>query len=126
LNELKLSIEQIDPAVLWGPNNDHFEIIKKQYPKLKLVARGSEVKVLGDEHELAIFQEKFDHLVQHVEKFDSLNVNDVERILGQGLPPRKKVKPRPISLPAAKFWFLAPTVLWLGRVRQTSTVWLIA
>jgi phosphate starvation-inducible PhoH-like protein len=82
LNELKLSIEQIDPAVLWGPNNDHFEIIKKQYPKLKLVARGSEVKVLGDEQELTIFQEKFNHLVQHVEKFDSLNVNDVERILG--------------------------------------------
>ena len=82
MNELKLSIEQIDPAVLWGPNNDHFEIIKRQYPKLKLVARGSEVKVLGDEHELATFREKFEHLVQHVEKYDSLNVNDVERILG--------------------------------------------
>jgi phosphate starvation-inducible PhoH-like protein len=53
LNELKLSIEQVNPAVLWGPNNDHFEIIKKQYPKLKIVARGSEVKVLGDEQELA-------------------------------------------------------------------------
>ncbi|WP_454802637.1 PhoH family protein [Mucilaginibacter phyllosphaerae] len=82
MNELKLSIEQIDPAVLWGPNNDHFEIIKKQYPKLKIVARGSDVKVLGDEHELSVFQEKFDHLVQHVEKFESLNVIDVERILG--------------------------------------------
>jgi phosphate starvation-inducible PhoH-like protein len=82
LNELKLSIEQINPAVLWGPNNDHFEIIKKQFPKLKLVARGSEVKVLGDEHELSVFQEKFDYLVQHVEKFESLNVIDVERILG--------------------------------------------
>jgi len=56
LNELKLSIEQINPAVLWGPNNDHFEIIKKQYPKLKIVARGNEVKVLGDDHELNIFR----------------------------------------------------------------------
>jgi phosphate starvation-inducible PhoH-like protein len=82
LNELKLSLEQINPAVLWGPNNDHFEIIKKHYPKLKLVARGSEIKVLGDEHELTVFQEKFDHLLQHVEKYSSLNVNDVERILG--------------------------------------------
>ncbi|HEK21482.1 PhoH family protein [Mucilaginibacter sp. 44-25] len=82
MNELKLSIEQIDPAVLWGPNNDHFEIIKKQYPKLKIVARGSEVKVLGDENELNIFQEKFNALVQHLEKYESLNVNDVERILG--------------------------------------------
>ena len=59
MNELKLSIDQINPAVLWGPNNDHFEIIKKQYPKLKIVARGNEIKILGDDHELSIFQESF-------------------------------------------------------------------
>jgi phosphate starvation-inducible PhoH-like protein len=82
LNELKLSIENVNPAVLWGPNNDHFEIIKKQYPKLKIVARGSEVKVLGDDHELNVFQEKFSHLLSHVEKFENLNITDLERILG--------------------------------------------
>lgn len=82
MNELKISIENINPAVLWGPSNDHFEIIKKQYPKLKIVARGSEVKVLGDEHELVLFEEKFSHLLQHVEKFENLNIQDVERILG--------------------------------------------
>jgi len=82
LNELKISIENINPAVLWGPNNDHFEIIKKQYPKLKIVARGSEVKVLGDERELVIFEEKFNHLIQHIEKFENLNITDLERVLG--------------------------------------------
>jgi phosphate starvation-inducible PhoH-like protein len=82
LNELKLSLENINPAVLWGPNNDHFEIIKKQYPKLKIVARGSEVKILGDDHELSVFGEKFQHLLNHVEKFDNLNITDIERILG--------------------------------------------
>ncbi|MCC8407615.1 PhoH family protein [Mucilaginibacter sp. UR6-1] len=82
MNELKLSIENINPAVLWGPNNDHFEIIKKQYPKLKIVARGSEVKVLGDEQELLVFSEKFGYLLQHVEKYDNLNITDIERILG--------------------------------------------
>ncbi|MVN89655.1 PhoH family protein [Mucilaginibacter aquatilis] len=82
MNELKISIEHINPAVLWGPNNDHFEIIKKQYPKLKIVARGSEVKVLGDEQELSLFNEKFGYLLQHVEKFDNLSISDLERILG--------------------------------------------
>jgi Phosphate starvation-inducible protein PhoH, predicted ATPase len=82
LNELKLSIENINPAVLWGPNNDHFEIIKKQYPKLKIVARGSEVKVLGDERELIVFEEKFKHLIQHIEKYENLNITDLEMILG--------------------------------------------
>ncbi len=82
MNELKLSIEQINPAVLWGPNNDHFEIIKKQYPKLKIVARGNDVKILGDEHEINIFHEKFNHLLEHVEKYENLNITDLERILG--------------------------------------------
>lgn len=82
MNELKLSIDQVNPAVLWGPNNDHFEILKKQYPKLKIVARGNEVKVMGDEQELNLFQTKFDSLLAHLDKYESLNVNDVERILG--------------------------------------------
>ncbi|PJJ79171.1 PhoH family protein [Mucilaginibacter auburnensis] len=82
MNELKLSIENINPAVLWGPNNDHFEIIKKQYPKLKIVARGNDVKVLGDDAELTTFQEKFNHLLQHVERYDNLSITDIERILG--------------------------------------------
>ena len=90
MNELKISIEHLNPAVLWGPNNDHFEIIKKQYPKLKLVARGTELKVLGDEQELAFFNEKFGQLLQHVEKFDSLNITDLERILGA-----KHIEPKP-------------------------------
>jgi len=90
LNELKISIEHLNPAVLWGPNNDHFEIIKKQYPKLKLVARGTELKVLGDDNELNFFNEKFGQLMQHVEKFDTLNITDLERILGA-----KHIEPKP-------------------------------
>ncbi|RYY37594.1 MAG: PhoH family protein [Sphingobacteriaceae bacterium] len=82
MNELKLSIENINPAVLWGPNNEHFEIIKKQYPKLKIVARGNDVKVLGDDQELNSFNEKFALLLQHVEKYENLNITDIERIIG--------------------------------------------
>lgn len=97
MNELKLSIENINPAVLWGPNNDHFEIIKKQYPKLKIVARGNEVKVLGDEHELAIFEEKFNHLLQHVEKFENLNITDLERVLGSKSSGSANGSPEPVG-----------------------------
>lgn len=82
---------------MWGPNNDHFEIIKKQYPKLKIVARGSEVKVLGDEQELSLFNEKFSYLLQHVEKHDNLAITDLERILGA-----KNLQPKPAEAQAEK------------------------
>jgi phosphate starvation-inducible PhoH-like protein len=95
LTELKISIENVNPAVLWGPNNDHFEIIKKQYPKLKLVARGNELKVLGDDHELSVFDEKFNHLLKHVEKFENLNITDIERILGSKVSLSATAEPAP-------------------------------
>ncbi|QQL51179.1 PhoH family protein [Mucilaginibacter ginkgonis] len=82
MNELKISLENVNPAVVWGPNNDHFEIIKKQFPKLKIVARGTELKVLGDEAELKSFDDKFAKLLNHVEKYESLNIQDIERLFG--------------------------------------------
>lgn len=72
----------MNPAVLWGAQNEHFEVFKKQFPKLKIVARGNEVKVLGDEREITLFKDDFDKVVAHVEQYNSLTANDVETILG--------------------------------------------
>jgi len=82
LNELILTIDNVNPVVLWGSNNEYFEVIKKYFPKIKIVARGSEVKVLGDEKELKLFQVKFQEIIDHIDKFQSLNVNDLGHILG--------------------------------------------
>lgn len=82
MNELKIDLETINPVVLWGPNNEYFELIKRQFPKIKIVARGTEVKVLGDEVELTSFKPRFDKILSHVEKFHSLSSNDLEALLG--------------------------------------------
>ena len=71
---------------MWGANNEYFEIIKKHFPKIKIVARGNDVKVLGDEVELKNFNSKFQDIVDHVDKFQSLNNNDLEHILGTTIP----------------------------------------
>lgn len=82
LNELNITLEYVNPAVLWGAQNEHFEVFKKQFPKLKIVARGNEVKVLGDEREISLFKSQFDKVVAHVEQYNSLTANDVENMLG--------------------------------------------
>ncbi len=87
MNELKLTLENVNPIVMWGSNNEYFEIIKKHFPKIKIVARGNEVKVLGDEAELQLFNVKFQDIINHVDKFQSLNNNDLEHILGAQLTP---------------------------------------
>jgi phosphate starvation-inducible PhoH-like protein len=81
LNEHKLTLDTVDPAQFWGSNNEHYELIKRAFPKLKIVARGNEVKVLGDEEEQKLFDKKFGKLVGHLEQYGSLNTNEIESIL---------------------------------------------
>lgn len=82
MNELNLTLENVSPVLIWGPNNEYFEIIKKHFPKIKIVARGTELKVLGDEAEINHFNLKFTEILDHADKFQSLNNNDLEQILG--------------------------------------------
>lgn len=81
MNEHKLTLDTVDPAQFWGSNNEHYELIKRAFPKLKIVARGNEVKVLGDEEEQKLFDKKFGKLVGHLEQYGSLNTNEIESIL---------------------------------------------
>lgn len=81
MNELKLTLESVDPVQFWGANNEHYELVKSAFPKLKIVARGNEVKVLGDEQELKVFEKKYGQLISQLEKYSTLTANDVESIL---------------------------------------------
>jgi phosphate starvation-inducible PhoH-like protein len=75
----------VNPVIIWGANNEYFEIIKKSFPKIKIVARGNDVKILGDEIEINIFKLKFDEILKHIDQFQSLNTNDLEKILGTNI-----------------------------------------
>ncbi len=81
MNELLLTLDNISPVVLWGANNEYFEVIKKHFPKIKIVARGNEVKVLGDETEITNFSTRFQEILNHVEKYQSLTAIDLGQLL---------------------------------------------
>lgn len=82
MNEIKLTIDTADQIQFWGANNEHYEMIKAAFPKLKIVARGNEVKALGDSEELKNFEQKIQILVEHLDKYRTLTPNDIYSILG--------------------------------------------
>jgi phosphate starvation-inducible PhoH-like protein len=82
LNELIIILESVNPIVLWGPNNEFYDIIKRSFPKLKIVTRGNEVKALGDEKELNNFNEKLNAIISHLDKYQNLSTGDIDAILG--------------------------------------------
>ena len=73
-----LILENVDPVVFFGINNSNVQLLKTLFPKLRIVARGNVIKVIGDEDELATFEEK----VHELEKFSiEMNVLKEEDIL---------------------------------------------
>ncbi len=71
-------LENVDPVVFFGINNSNIQLLKTLFPKLRIVARGNVIKVIGDEEELAVFEEK----IHELEKFSiEMNVLKEEDIL---------------------------------------------
>jgi len=81
LNELILEITEISPSELFGHQNSNINLLKKYYPKLKIVARGNRLTVFGDEELLEEFDKKFTMLMEHFVKYNKLDENVIERIL---------------------------------------------
>ncbi|NND14997.1 MAG: PhoH family protein [Eudoraea sp.] len=81
MNELKLELTDISPREFFGQNNEHFDLIKKYFPKLKIVARGSKIKVYGDDDQLENFEKRFQMLSDHYSRYNAISKNIIERVL---------------------------------------------
>jgi phosphate starvation-inducible PhoH-like protein len=81
LNELKLELTEISPREFFGHRNENIDLLKKHFPKLKIVARGSKIKVYGDEKLLDEFDKRFQMLTAHFSKYNKLDENVIERVL---------------------------------------------
>lgn len=79
--EKHIVIEDIDPVTLYGVNNCNLQIIKAMYPKLRIVARGNVLHVMGDELEMCAFEEHITKLQSHCLKFNSLTEEELLQIL---------------------------------------------
>lgn len=71
-------LENVDPVVFFGINNSNIKLLRTLYPKLRMVARGNVIKVIGEEEELVAFEEK----IHTLEKFSvEMNVLKEENII---------------------------------------------
>ena len=77
MTEKHIVLEDIDPVVFYGVGNAHLQMLKALYPKLRIVARDNVLRVLGDEQQLASFEESVEKMRQHVLKFNALKEEDI-------------------------------------------------
>ena len=82
--EKHIVLEDVDPMLFYGVGNANLQIVRSLFPKLRVVARDNVIRVLGDEEQMAVFEETIERLRSHLLKFNSLKEEDVVEIVKGG------------------------------------------
>lgn len=81
MNERTIELTDIAPKDFWGAQDAHLETIKKYYPKLKIVARGTTLKAFGEKQMLDEFEKRFKRLMVHFSRYNRIDDNVIERVI---------------------------------------------
>ena len=81
MNELSIELTEINPRDFFGNQNANIDLLKKYFPKLKLVARGSKLKAFGDDQVLQEFDKRMAMLLEHFATYNRIDENIIERVL---------------------------------------------
>lgn len=88
--EKHIVLEDIDPVIFYGVNNANMQMIKALFPKLRIVARGNVIKVMGDEEDMCAFEEAILALEKHCARYNSLNEEAILDIIKGNKPQIEK------------------------------------
>lgn len=81
MGEKIIQIESINPVDLYGINDNKLELVKKGFPKLKIIARGDTLKVVGEDIDIQLFEDKLNLLMEHFNKYGTLTEINIERLM---------------------------------------------
>ncbi|MBE0422527.1 MAG: PhoH family protein [Lutibacter sp.] len=81
MNERIIVLTDIHPNDLFGNKNSNIELLQKYFPKLKIVARGTELKVYGEPEILDEFEKRLEMIISYFGRYNKLDENSIERLL---------------------------------------------
>tara|TARA_B100000989_G_scaffold273525_1_gene231729 strand:+ start:413 stop:1366 length:954 start_codon:yes stop_codon:yes gene_type:complete len=84
LNDIKIDLSEVNPQEFFGYQNINIDKLRNYFPKIKIVARGNNLKAYGEEEILTEFSKRVDMLISHFGKFNILNDEIIERVVLDG------------------------------------------
>lgn len=81
MTERVILLDGIDPVVILGANNRLLDQIQGYFPKVRLIARGNEIKCVGEAEEVALFTGKMSELIEYYRHYNRLEEGDLERLI---------------------------------------------
>ena len=79
--EKHIVLEDIDPVMFYGIGNQYLQMMRALFPKLRIVARDNVIRIIGDEEQMAAFEESTEKMRLHVLQFNSLKEEDILDII---------------------------------------------
>ncbi|MDE7167142.1 MAG: PhoH family protein [Bacteroidaceae bacterium] len=79
--EKHIVLEDVDPVIFYGARNVNLQMVKALYPKLRIVARGNVMHVMGSEEQMAEFEENVEKMQRHCLLYNSLTEEEILHIL---------------------------------------------
>lgn len=81
MNERIIELTEINPKDFFGTHNSTVEQLKRYFPKMKIVARGSKLKIYGEPELLDEFEKRLEMLIKYYNRYNKLDENSIERLL---------------------------------------------
>ena len=84
--EKKIPVDPVDVMELYGVNNDNINFLGQLFPQLKLIARGTDLRVIGEEDQIGQFADFFDQMQQYYHRYGRLRSDDLLRLWESEIP----------------------------------------
>jgi len=81
MSEKIISLNNLELVKLFGTNNNLFSNIKNLFPEIKIVSRGENIIVKGSQSKIMFFEEKLSLIINHINHYNSLDINSLEKIV---------------------------------------------
>ncbi len=95
MNERVFDLQLVDHLGFFGPEDSNLNFIRRLFPKLKIIARGDMLKVMGSQSDISKFATSFEGLLQHFDIFGELRERDITQIVNDEIPPSENIARMP-------------------------------
>jgi phosphate starvation-inducible PhoH-like protein len=82
LTDVIINLDTINPIEFFGVNNKKLDLLKRKFPLLKILSRGTQLKLSGAPEQIELAKEKINLIIQYMERSGDLSANYFEQILG--------------------------------------------
>ena len=81
MSEKLITLSNIELVKLFGTNNRKLDKIKTLFPQIKIVSRGERLKIIGSTDQIKYFEQKLTAFIKHINQYNSLTLNQIERLV---------------------------------------------